>query len=234
MKQVQYARSWSSRNAVNYYTAHRDTVDELYPSERYFIKDLLRKGSSLLDIGCAAGGFSKIAKGCNKGLEYTGVDISPDMIRQARRRFPRERFYLSDGENLDFADDSFDICVSLGVLHMTEAWKRLLAEAWRVCRDTLLFDLRLVDRGGVCDPKISYQRMEFGGRWDGTSKAPYIVVNVAEALRVIKGLEPKVKTLKSYGYWHRVSAATVSTFDEVYMSVFCLEKITEGENRPNP
>lgn len=224
MDNDQLVRSWSSENVLDYYLKHRDNTKELYDSEKIFIKDALKNGGSVLDIGCAAGGFSKIVREYNKNIEYTGVDISPQMISLAKKRFPNDKFYLCSGEKLDFPDNSFDTCICFGVLHMTERWKELLSEAWRICRGTLLFDLRLVDKEGICDAELSYQRLEFDMKWDGISKAPYVIVSLLDAVDHVASLAPKARSLSSYGYWAPVSKMTVSKYKDVCMSVFCLSR----------
>jgi len=224
MNNNQLAKSWSSKNAVEYYLNHRDTIKGLYNSERYFIKSFLKNGNTILDIGCATGGFSKIVRQYNKKIEYAGVDISPRMIDLAKKRFPKINFRLCSKERLDFPDNSFDMCICFGVLHMTESWKELLAEAWRVCNNAILFDMRLLGIGGVCDARISYQRLEFDAEWDGASKAPYVIVALKEAMDYIMDLKPAARSLGSYGYWAPVSKMTVSKYRDVCMSVFFLGK----------
>jgi SAM-dependent methyltransferase len=227
MDNDQLAKSWSSENSVKYYLEHRDSIKELYESEKFFIESVLKSGRTVLDVGCAAGGFSKIVRQYNKNLEYAGVDIAPQMISLAKKRFPEDKFYLCSGEKLDFPDNSFDICICLGVLHMTERWKELLSEAWRVCRNTILFDLRVVSEEGICNADLSYQRLEFDMEWDGISKVPYVVVSLKETVDCIANMNPKIKSLSSYGYWAPVSKMTVSSYRDVCMSVFCI-----GKNNP--
>ncbi len=230
MKNSGYAKSWSSENAVNYYVSHRYSVDDLYKSEKFFLEDAVKTGESLLDVGCAAGGFSKIVRTYNKDLKYTGVDISQKMIDEAEKRFPNDNFSFCNGMELDFPDNSFDIVVSFGVLHMTENWQVLLSEAWRVCRDSFILDLRVVNGNGVCSADTSYQRLEFDGEWDGVSKAPYVVVGLDEITDLVINLKPGIQSLSTYGYWHTVSGMTVSPFESVCMSVFSMKKDSDSHN----
>ena len=216
--------SWSSQNVVNYYISHRDNADELYPSEKRYLEETLKPGKNILDIGCAAGGFSKIVKSYNKTIDYAGIDISPVMIDKAKKRFPDDKFYVFNDQRIDFADNLFDVVICFGVLHMTEAWEKLFAEAWRVCNGTMLCDLRIVEGEGVCDSTKSYQKLEFSDKWDGIAKAPYVVTNIDEVLKLLVGLTPRISTLKAYGYWHSVSSMTVSNYKEVCMSVFSIRK----------
>ncbi len=220
---------WSSRNVIDYYLKHRNKVGELYLSERFFMEESLKECKSILDVGCAAGSFSEAVKMYNKNLEYTGVDISASMICEAKRRFPDDSFFICDGQTLDFPDNSFDIVLCFGVLHVTENWKKLLAEQWRVCRKTLLFDVRVVEDKGICNAEESYQRLEFDGKWDGVSKVPYIILRLEEVFSLLMSMEPKVRTLKTYGYWHPVAETVVSKYKTVCMSVFCLGKEGEGD-----
>src|SRR5688500_13087168 len=51
---------WNASGWPEYYETHRRTAQELYPSEWFFLKDLLSDGMSVLDIGCAVGGLASV------------------------------------------------------------------------------------------------------------------------------------------------------------------------------
>ena len=225
MQKNNAAASWSSQNAINYFVSHRNSIHDLYKSEAYFLEKAVKTGNNLLDVGCAAGGFSKIVKEYNQDIEYTGIDISPRMIDEANKLYPNHNFQLSSGKTLEFPDNSFDIVISIGVLHMTEDWRNLLAEAWRVCRDSLIFDMRLVNDKGVCNIEESYQRLYFDGDWDGTSKTPYVVVGMDELADHLANMKTEIKSIKTYGYWHPITEMAISKFKSVCMSVFYLSKV---------
>lgn len=220
---------WSSEKVIQFYRANRSDSKSLYRSESVFLSKVLGHNSSLLDIGCAAGGFSKIIREFNPAVTYTGVDISPRMIEEARLRFPGDDFRVIDGSVLPFEDDSFDAVISFGVLHMAETWKTLLAEGWRVCRNHFLFDVRLVGGASVSDPSLSYQKLEFDGEWDGVTTAPYFIVNIDEFMGTLALLSPVPTRLSAYGYFHPVSEMTVSPYSSVCMASFCLSKGDEGK-----
>ena len=69
----------------------------------------------------------------------TGVDVSPEMLVQARQRVADERMknvvalHEMDGENLGFADGSFDTVVASYVMSVVPHPQRCLAEMTRVC-----------------------------------------------------------------------------------------------------
>lgn len=216
--------SWSSASTINHYRTNRCNLSDIYASERVFLADALQNAMSVLDIGCAAGGFSRALRQIKPDLVYTGVDITPAMIESARSQFPDDEFQIIDGRQLPFSDDSFDLAICFGVLHMTTDWRELLAEGWRVCRKALLFDLRLTDSEGICSPENSYQKLAFDGEWDGKSTAPYIVLNYRETLATLRELIPPFASLEGYGYINQVSGNTVSSYSEVCMAAFCLSK----------
>ncbi len=67
----------------------------------------------ILDLGCGAGGFSTIVPG-----PYVGLDLNPDYIAFARRRFggARRRFEVRMLADLD-GRESFDRAIMASVLH---------------------------------------------------------------------------------------------------------------------
>ena len=215
---------WSTPAALRYYESNRSKAEDIYPSERVFLVDALQDAASVLDIGCAAGGFSRALREIKPDLVYTGVDVTPAMIDSARSQFSDDTFQIIDGRQLPFPDDSFDVAICFGVLHMTTDWRELLAEGWRVCRKALLFDLRLTDSAGICNPEISYQKLAFDGEWNGESTAPYIVLNYKDALETLRELISPFGSLQGYGYNSNVSGNTVSPYQEVCMAAFCLAK----------
>ena len=72
------------------------------------------KNLRILDVGCGAGFFSVLL--AKEGYQVTGVDLTPDMIENARILAAEEKtvcdFLVMDAENLRFADESFDVVIS--------------------------------------------------------------------------------------------------------------------------
>jgi SAM-dependent methyltransferase len=94
------------------------------------------KGLRVLEIGCGLG--TDGAQFALAGADYTGIDLTEAAIELAKRRF--ELFKLpgtlrtADAENLDFADESFDLVYSHGVLHHTPDIAAAVREIHRVLR----------------------------------------------------------------------------------------------------
>jgi SAM-dependent methyltransferase len=93
-------------------------------------------GLKVLEIGCGLG--TDGAQFAKAGADYTGVDLTEAAVELARKRFElfglRGCFRTADAENLDFADNSFDLVYSHGVLHHTPDTVRAVREIHRVLR----------------------------------------------------------------------------------------------------
>ncbi len=91
-------------------------------------------GLKVLEIGCGLG--TDGAQFAKAGSDYTGVDLTDAAVDLARNRFElfglAGTFRTADAENLDFADNSFDLVYSHGVLHHTPDTARAVREVHRV------------------------------------------------------------------------------------------------------
>ena len=92
------------------------------------------KDKNVLEIGCGVGRWSQYM--IDKGAVYTGIDISQEMIKIAKKRIPKGIFYVSTGENLNFKDESFDLVFSITVLHHIpyEKKEKVIKEMCRVVK----------------------------------------------------------------------------------------------------
>ena len=95
------------------------------------------RGLKVLEIGSGGGGHSCIFK--RHGADVTAVDITPERVISTALKFALLKggsgnALEADAENLPFADDSFDIVYSNGVLHHSVDTERGIAEAYRVLK----------------------------------------------------------------------------------------------------
>src|SRR4051812_21460066 len=101
---------------VDFYASHRRRPEDLYPSERRFLPWLLRRSSSVLDTGCALGGFADIHRHYNPAIEYCGIDVSQPLVDAANRMRPDLDIRVGDTPaGLDV--ERFDLVQGLGWLH---------------------------------------------------------------------------------------------------------------------
>ncbi len=74
---------------------------------------------SLLDVGCGLGDFVDYLRvtGFDKRIDYTGIDILPEMIAGARVKHPSSRFIVGDFASRAFAR-GFDYVICSGALNI--------------------------------------------------------------------------------------------------------------------
>lgn len=89
-------------------------------------------GDKVADLGCGSGVFSGLLR--RRGVDLTGVDLSPRLIRIARETHPDMDFREGDVENLPLDDESVDGVLLAGVLHHLPDWTRCIAEVKRILK----------------------------------------------------------------------------------------------------
>jgi len=97
-----------------------------------FRKIGLPRLKSVLDVGCGTGKIS--AEIAQRNVAVIGVDIDPDAIALARRRFPEIDFQHVTGGRLPFKDASFDLAFCHFVLMWQADPVALVREMARVTR----------------------------------------------------------------------------------------------------
>jgi SAM-dependent methyltransferase len=102
--------------------ARRAILDEL----------ALRRGDSLLDVGC--GGGLLLRDAIATGAVAVGVDHSPDMVQLARERAPEARVVEGQAEELPFEDRTFTAVSMSVVFFFLEDPLAVLRECRRVLR----------------------------------------------------------------------------------------------------
>lgn len=225
-KRFTNSQSWDQDSVVSFFDNERNKPEDVYPSEWFFIKEILHNGMSILDIGCAQGGFANVFQHYLADFDYTGVDISPKMVERAKIRYPEHTFYHVGEEDYSIlANRSYDLVLTLGILHLHESWRDTIKVAWKHCKKTLILDFRETELPTLEDKKRSYFTMEVhNGEDDENLRLPYIILNTSDALKSIKELCPGFKKIACYGYTHPVSEYAVTSIKEVMATVYAISR----------
>lgn len=110
------------------------------------------EGKTVIDVGCGGGRYS-VAWRLLGAKKVVGYDVSATGINDARRRVEAAgidgvTFQEGNVLSLPFADDSFDIVYSNGVLHHTVDWETGVSELVRVLKPEGLGWLYLIENPG--------------------------------------------------------------------------------------
>jgi arsenite methyltransferase len=98
----------------------------------------LEPGERVLDLGCGAGTDSLVAaQMVGPRGHVTGIDMTPEMLGKARAaaaemEAPNVDFVEAEAERLPFADESFDVVISNGVIDLIPDKDAVFSELHRV------------------------------------------------------------------------------------------------------
>jgi len=138
---------WDQASCGEVYAAGGSLADQLaaqararYELEPYlpgFARFEDGAGLDVLEIGVGMGAdHHEWAK--HRPRSLTGVDLTPRAVEFTRQRLAlyglQSDVRVADAENLPFADASFDVVYSWGVLHHSPDTRRAIDEVWRVLR----------------------------------------------------------------------------------------------------
>lgn len=111
-----YANYILQKNKENY-----NLIAEDYAKSRNFVWDIqrisdhIKQNDKILDIGCGNGRMVEILEG--KNVEYTGLDISEELIKIAKTKYPEMKFIVGNALNPPFLDCTFDKVFCIRMFH---------------------------------------------------------------------------------------------------------------------
>lgn len=105
-----------ARRFYRYFSKVYDFVNPIFYSEemRRKVVDManVEEGDLVLEVGCGTGFTTyEIVR---RVKDVVAIDITPEQISKAVRRFPDVNFLMGDAENLPFKDNVFDASISAG------------------------------------------------------------------------------------------------------------------------
>ena len=117
---------------------------------------LVGKGATVLDLGCGSGVQSKIL--ADLGCEVCGLDLSPGMVAQAKKRVPNAEFVVGDMTKMNFIDGTFSgVYARASFLHIP---KKIIPKVLKSVHKILKNDgiLYLAVKEGEGEKKITDRR----------------------------------------------------------------------------
>lgn len=109
--------------------------------------DGLGISDSIVDIGCGYGDLYAFLRSKGWRGEYLGIDIVPDLIEEARRRYPDAKFRVQDIQD-DPLSETFDWCISCHALTsdtqgsaFLDHLKDMLLRMWSASRRGVIFNM---------------------------------------------------------------------------------------------
>jgi SAM-dependent methyltransferase len=170
-----YTRSFSyewqrfRRTQLDSATGRTDTRDRLQASLNFPLEEL--KGKLVLDAGCGMGRFAEIFQ--NYGATYVGMDFSYaiDAAHDNAGHLSNVHFVQADLFQPPFADEAFDLIISLGVLHHTPDPRRAFASLPRALKPGGKLSITVYDAGN----KIYVANSRFWRRY--TTRLPRPVLH---------------------------------------------------------
>ena len=104
------------------------------------LKREIKPTDKVLDIGCGYGRMSPYFD------HYTGIDFSPDFIKEAKELHPGKKFIKGRIEKMRFKDKQFDVGFAISMKAMIvgnlgeAVWQPMEEECKRVCKKVLLLE----------------------------------------------------------------------------------------------
>lgn len=207
--------AWKKKNVTKYYINNRSKYNELYLSESKLLDKLKgKKIKTILDFGCASGNFYSIFKKMFGKINYTGIDIEKTMIKNAVKKFKKDKaatFLTSNKNKLNFNKDNFEFTFSTSVLHHVQNYKKIIDELARTSSKYIFID----------SPRIHFKKnftgkMNLTERFKTNSKennnVKYFVVNLKNYLIFLKKIVKKYNINQAYFFCNNLP------YSEEYMS----------------
>lgn len=122
---------------LEYYDTHSKKRFELEPYIREFARFQDGRESDVLEIGVGMGGDHVEWAKCHP-RSLSGIDLTPRAVEHTKKRLAtyglESDVRLADAEALPYADQSFDLVYSWGVLHHSPDTCKAFQEVFRVLR----------------------------------------------------------------------------------------------------
>lgn len=158
--------------------------------ENQVLIERLKRGDTLLEVGCATGTTVRWLKNNNKikNIEYLGIDLSDTAIKKARSLHQNIDFRKVDLGPLKEYYNSFDYVFSRDTLMHQEKPFEFLEELINCATKSIILRIRTRDNGVTDFNYKNSCQLHYDNFW-----MPYIVINIDELINFFK----KFKIIKN-------------------------------------
>ena len=136
---------WGKKNVIDFYSSNRNKISDLYNSEKIPLKFIeSKKILTVLDYGCAVGGFYEIIKKFfKKNINYHGVDTEKKIIEKAKKKYlyrKNLKFSVIKKSKLSLKSKKYTLSFCTGVLNHNNNYKLIIKDLIRVSSKYIFID----------------------------------------------------------------------------------------------
>ncbi|HSL46086.1 MAG TPA: class I SAM-dependent methyltransferase [Anaerolineales bacterium] len=124
--------SRSFDRAASYYDQTRPLPEPAATKGIESILEIIGAEARVLEVGAGTGRISIPL--LQRGMDLIGCDLSSSMLGRLQNKFSSARLTRADASRLPFPAASFDIVMTVHVLHLVPAWREALREFKRLLK----------------------------------------------------------------------------------------------------
>ncbi len=104
------------------------------------------RGDSVLDVGCGFGDFADYLDRKNKAVEFTGIDVSQELLLEGQKHFPKLKLIQGDLFDFNPAPQRYDYVTLSGALNRkydgaSDYTFQLITRMFEACKKGIAFNL---------------------------------------------------------------------------------------------
>ncbi len=170
-------------------------------------------GGAILDIGCGRGLLlEKVRAVAVEGSVFSGIDISPELVRISKESNPVADIRVGDAEALPYPDNSFDVVFMTEVLEHMLDFKAALSEVRRVLKAGGIFIVSVPNRDWASydfyDKIRNHSLQPVDDHYFRFTEISDLLTEQSLTIKRYRGLD----NLYYYGWKHKVEAAAAFVF----------------------
>ena len=162
-EKAHFRRLFEKREGLSWWVYATGAGKARLERRRKIVLEYIDPGTKVLELGIGLGDFTQEL--LKTGAYITGLEITPELVRKARKRIKNKRVVLKEGDahHLPFRAHSFDFVVGNAVLHHLDL-KKVLPQLKKVLKkggQIIFFEPNLTNPHVFLQKKIAFLRRVF-------------------------------------------------------------------------